>query len=66
MEFVNGGYYDYYSGTKPKGIVTTPTGIKEVRGSQNVDGWYTIGGVKTNKPTHKGVYIHNGKKVVVN
>ena len=66
LEFVNGGYYDIYSGAKPKGIVTTPTGIKKVHGSQNVDGWYTIGGVKTNKPTHKGVYIHNGKKVVVN
>ena len=30
------------------------------------DGWYTINGVKLNTvPTQKGIYINNGKKVVV-
>ena len=32
----------------------------------NVDGWYTIEGKKLNAaPTQKGVYIQNGKKVVI-
>ena len=31
------------------------------------DNYYTIGGVKLNgKPTAKGVYIHRGKKIIVN
>ena len=27
--------------------------------------WYTIGGQRVVKPTQKGLYIHNGKKVVI-
>ena len=27
--------------------------------------YYTLQGVKVNKPTSKGVYLHNGKKIVV-
>jgi hypothetical protein len=31
-----------------------------------VDGWYTLNGVKLQAaPTEKGVYINNGKKVVL-
>ena len=31
-----------------------------------VDGWYTLNGVKLQgAPTEKGIYINNGKKVVV-
>ena len=31
-----------------------------------VEGWYTINGVKLNGvPTEKGIYINNGKKIVV-
>lgn len=29
------------------------------------DGWYTLQGVKTARPTQPGIYIHNGRKVVV-
>ena len=30
------------------------------------DGWYTVDGVKLDKqPTRKGLYIHNGRKVVI-
>ena len=29
------------------------------------DSFYTIQGVKVSKPTTKGVYIHNGKKVYI-
>ena len=32
----------------------------------NVDGWYTLNGVKLQgMPTEKGIYINNGKKVVI-
>ena len=34
---------------------------------QNNEGWYTISGVRLKaKPTTKGVYIYNGKKVIIN
>ena len=34
--------------------------------NDNAEGWYTVGGVKLNvQPTQKGVYINNGKKVVI-
>ena len=37
-----------------------------VKSSLSNDQWYTISGVKLNgKPNTKGVYINNGKKVVV-
>ena len=45
------------------------TGVETINNSQltiNIDGWYTINGVKLNgKPTEKGIYIVNGRKVVV-
>ena len=43
------------------------TGIANLStGSQNNDSWYTVDGMKLDKqPTHKGLYIHNGKKQVV-
>ena len=32
----------------------------------NVDGWYTLNGVKLQgAPTEKGIYINNGKKIVI-
>lgn len=34
---------------------------------QNNEGWYTISGVRLKaKPTAKGVYIYNGKKLIIN
>ena len=44
-----------------------PTGILSVaQGTTTAEGWYTINGMKLDKqPTSKGLYIHNGKKVVV-
>ena len=44
------------------------TGIKGIAADNEDDGaWYTLDGVKVNgKPTAKGLYIHNGKKVIVN
>ena len=42
------------------------TGIGEIDADVNVEGWYDLNGRKfTQKPATKGVYINNGKKVVV-
>ena len=46
------------------------TAIKELNAetgkAYNVDGWYTVNGIKLESmPTEKGVYINNGKKVVI-
>ena len=43
-------------------------GVKEVIASLGVndDSWYTLNGVKlSGKPTKAGLYIHNGKKVII-
>ena len=44
------------------------TGIKGIAADDEDHGaWYTLDGVKVNeKPTVKGLYIHHGKKVIVN
>ena len=40
-------------------------GVKEVNGVKD-DSWYTVNGVKlSGKPTKAGLYIHNGKKVII-
>lgn len=57
------GYYlpDYING-KLTGIIT----MSDVR-SKMYDVWYTLGGQKLNgKPTQRGIYIHQGQKVVIN
>ena len=41
------------------------TGIAGVNADADNDVWYTTNGQRINKPTTKGIYIHNGKKVVV-
>lgn len=45
----------------------TVTGITDIRGNtaQQDDAWYTVQGVRMAKPAQHGVYIHNGKKVIV-
>ena len=47
------------------------TNIQEVQGStfevQSDNSWYTLSGLRLNgKPTTKGIYIVNGKKIVIN
>ena len=45
--------------------VTTRIDLVEASSEKNADGIYTLDGRKLqNKPTQKGVYIMNGKKVV--
>ena len=43
---------------------TTPVERVSVT-NENGDGYYTLQGVRVNTPANKGIYIHNGKKVVV-
>ncbi len=45
----------------------TTTAIDNVNISGLEDGgaWYTISGIRVNRPAAKGVYIHNGRKVIV-
>lgn len=50
----------------PPSPPTPPTAIQTVESSQaTIDEWYTIDGVKIGKPTQKGVYIRNKKKIVI-
>ena len=43
------------------------TGIKDIKTSQSIkDAWYTLDGRRLNsKPTTKGLYIQNGKKILI-
>lgn len=43
----------------------TPTGINELSVDDENAEWYSINGQRINKPTRKGIYIKNGKKVTV-
>ena len=43
-----------------------PTAIRSVRTNEMVDdAWYTLQGVRIDKPEVKGVYINKGKKVII-
>ncbi len=59
---------EYTGGANAKSF-DEATGVETIDNEQSTidnDGWYTINGVKLNgKPTEKGIYIFNGKKVVV-
>ena len=43
----------------------TPTGINELSVDDENAEWYSVNGQRINKPTRKGIYIKNGKKVTV-
>lgn len=61
MAFKNGNYYG------DNVTYGNATGISVIKANAQTDeSWYTIGGTRlSGKPTQKGVYIHQGKKVVV-
>lgn len=44
------------------------TSINEVNVNADAQGgeWFTTQGVRISKPTQKGIYIHNGKKIMIN
>ena len=71
-------YVDLTAAAAPESVIFTfqeidgsTTAIKNVEASVNEvnavkTGWYTIDGKKLNAaPAQKGVYINNGKKVVI-
>ena len=42
------------------------TGIPDINVSNDMGAWYTLQGVKLfGRPNLPGVYIHNGKKILV-
>jgi hypothetical protein len=49
------------------GFKNTATGIDAIENDADFDEgeWYTINGVRVDQPTKKGLYIHNGRKVVI-
>ena len=49
---------------KPAAEDGEATGIETVKNAQESGAWYTIQGVRVAQPT-KGLYIHNGKKVIL-
>ena len=60
------------SGVKGKGINfviddDTPTAISDMAGADRAanDAYYTVGGVRVEKPAAPGIYIKNGKKVLI-
>lgn len=61
MKFNNGNYYG------DNVTYGNATGISVIKANAQTDeSWYTIGGTRlSGKPTQKGVYIHQSKKVVV-
>lgn len=65
---VDGGEALNYTFTYVPGVLTVkvPVGITDVRGEGAEEEWYTLGGQKLNsRPLTKGVYILNGRKVVI-
>lgn len=65
MPFANGGYYNYER-LMYKAGQATPTSVKTLKAGHSVDSYYDLQGRRINgKPTQRGVYIKNGKKVVV-
>lgn len=67
LDFKNGNYYTasgYYGN-----VEETTTGINDIKSNASTsseDTWYSISGMRlAEKPTQKGIYIHNGKKVAV-
>lgn len=63
LTFTNGGWYQMDGST-----TANPTlGINEVNAATQADNnaWYNIAGQRVSTPTQKGLYIHNGKKIVI-
>ena len=60
------GYRVYISGIYPEQDVNQPTAIRSIESSSHSDDrWYTLTGHPIPRPTNRGLYIHNGKKMVI-
>ena len=48
-------------------ITSTITGISDLTYTKPTasTGWYTLQGVRVSQPSQPGIYIHNGRKVIV-
>lgn len=60
--------YSYQSVVGAKLVGPNPDGINAINAdvkSADEGAWYTVNGVRVAAPTQKGLYIHNGKKVVI-
>ena len=63
---VEAAAYVVFEFEEADGTTTTIKSIEANNSKVNAEGWYTINGVKLNAaPTEKGIYINNGKKVVL-
>lgn len=63
MTFTNGGWYDINTTTANPALgVDRVTTAPTHKGS---DFYYTLDGLRINKPTKKGIYIYKGHKIVV-
>ena len=64
-----GLYWDTTDLLKATGILRItdqPTGINAIDADTKNDGkYYTLSGVSVEKPTKKGIYIRNGKKIII-
>lgn len=61
MVFTDKGWYNMASTNANPAL-----GINQVERSMNgADEWFTLTGISIKKPTQKGIYIHNGKKVII-
>ena len=59
-------YYGYQNSYGPFEIYATETAVEELTiDSEDKGAWYTIDGRRVAAPTERGLYIHNGKKVIV-
>lgn len=52
-------------GIKVGSLIGDATGINAIEESETSDDWYNLQGQKVDTPTKKGLYIKNGKKVIV-
>lgn len=56
-----------YLGDVMFSMTDTQTGIRGVISDDDDEGWYTLDGLKLeNRPSKRGVYIHKGRKVMLN
>ena len=53
----------YIIGLDDDGVVTPVERVSVT--NESCDGYFTLQGVRVNAPADKGIYIHNGKKVIV-
>ena len=66
LEFVNAGYYS--EDGELLGVVPVSTGINSIYADpvKPVDNsFYTLSGQRVSKPTQRGIYIHQGKKIII-